>query len=215
MWMNHAVAVLSGILGWVFLPISLVTINLVGCLIGCTGQFVILVIPAAIAFALSFIWPGIRSISLIALGLGLFGVLSLPILSIVWLPLFGITLGLSHLYRAAPWLSLPIGLMGVPVAVVGTIYCGLLPSMGEFEQKWMKQSFCESFPYSADFLEYYCFVKTNSGAPEGMMFSLDFMDLDDELASGAITEDQHARWSRIRSLTVFRSHPGPLRADLV
>lgn len=212
MWMNHAVAVLSTILGLVFLPISFVTMNLLGCLIGCTGQFAVLMIPAAIAFALSFIWPGIRDESLIALGLGLFFWLTLPILSIVWLPFFGITLGLSYLYRAAPWLGLPIGLLGVPVAVVGTIYCALLPSMGCFEDNWLKMSICESFPYSADFLEYYSFVK--SRAPEGRVFSLDFIDLDYELAWGAITRDQYARWSRIRSLTAFRWHPGPLRADV-
>lgn len=152
--------------------------------------------------------------SLIALGLGLFGLLFLTIVSIVWLPFYGITLGLSLLYRAAPWLSVPIGVIGIPVAVVGTIYCGLLPSMGEFEQKWLKQSICDSFPYSTDFLEYYRFVKRNSGAPEGMMFSLDSIDLGDALAWGDITKDQYVRWSRIRSLSAFRRHPGPLRADI-
>lgn len=213
MWMNHSVAVLSGLLGWVFLPISLVTMNLGGCLIGCTRPFVAVVIPSAIAFGLSFIWPGIRDISRIALGLGLFGLLFFPVLSIVWLPIFGITLGLSHLYRAAPWLSLPIGVVGIPVAVIGTEYSGLIPSMGEFEQKWVKQSICDSFPYSVDFLEYYGYVKESSAAPEGMTFSFDFVDLDEELAAGAITQDQHMRWSRIRSLTAFRRHPGPLRSD--
>lgn len=213
MWINHTVAVLSTLLGVVFLPISLITMNLGGVLIGCTGQFVILLIPAIIAFGLSFVWPGIRDISLIGLGLALFGLLILPVLSLIWLPFFAVTLGLSHLYRAAPWLSVPIGIVGIPFAVVGTEYVGLIPSMGEFEQKWVKQSICDSFPFSADFLEYYDFVKQY--CPEGVIFSFDYVDLGKALAMGGITKDQHRRWSRIRNLTAFRKNPGPLRADQV
>jgi hypothetical protein len=182
---------------------------------GCTGPFVAVMIPAAIAFALSFIWPGIRVISLNALALGLVGLLFFPVVSLIWLPFLGVTLGLSHLYRAAPWLSLPIGVVGIPFAVVGSLYCSMIPSVGEFEQKWVKLSICDSFPFSADFWEYYFFVKQNSGAPKRMIFSFDYVDLDDELASGAITQDQHSRWSRIRLLFAFRRHPGPPRADQV
>lgn len=213
MWINHTVTVLSALLGVVFVPISLITMNLGGVLIGCTGQFVILLIPAIIAFGLSFVWPGIRDISLIGLGLALFGLLILPVLSLIWLPFYAVTLGLSHLYRAAPWLSVPIGIVGIPVAVVGNEYIGLVPSMGEFEQKWVKMSICDSFPFSADFSEYYIFVKQY--CPEGVIFSFYYVDLDTEWARGGITKDQYKRWSRIRNLTAFRKNPGPIRADLV
>ena len=215
MWINHTVIVLSGLLRLVFLPISLITMNLGALLIGCAGQFAIVSIPAIIAFGLSFVWPGIRDVSLIALGLGLFGVLIFPVLSVIWLPFFGVTLGLSRLYRAAPWLSIPIGVVGIPFALVGTIYTGLIPSMGEIEQKWVKLSICDSFPFTADFLEYYDFAKQHFVAPEGMIFSLDYVNLDEALGMGAITEDQHRRWSRIRSLTPFRGRPGPPIADQV
>jgi hypothetical protein len=214
MWINHTVAVLSGLLGWVALPISLVTMNLAGCLIGCTGQFVIMVIPGILLLGLSLIWPGIRSFALLTLGLGLVGLLILPALSLVWLPFYGITLWLSRLYRVAPWLSLPVGFIGIPFAVVGTEFVGMVPSMGEFEQKWVKQSICDSFPFSADFLEFYDFVKEVSPTPEGMTFSFDDVDLDHQLAFGGITKEQYERWSRIRSLTRFRRHHGPLRRDL-
>jgi len=130
---------------------------------------------------------------------------------VIWLPFLGVTLGLSCLYRAAPWLSVPIGIVGIPFAVIGTVYTDLIPSMGEFEQKWVKRSICDSFPFSADFLEYYSFAKQKSDAAEGTIFSFRYVDLDGELAMGAITADQHRRWSRIRNLSAF---PGPIRADV-
>jgi|GEM_PF-3178715 len=213
MWMNHSVTVLATLLGFVFVPIALVTMNLGGLLMGCSTPFVMALIPAAIAFGLSFIWPSIRHVSLLVLAIGLFGLLFFPIVSLIWLPFYAVIMVLSRLYRAAPWLSLPIGLVGVPFAVVGDIYVSLIPSMGEFEQKWVKESICLSFPYSADFSDYYSFAKQYIGSVEGVIFSFDYIDIDGALFDGAITADQHSRWSRIRSLTAFHT-PGPLRADV-
>lgn len=213
MWMNHSVTVLATLLGFVFVPISLVTMNLGGLLMGCSTPFVMALIPAAIAYGLSFIWPGIRNGSLIVLAIGLVGLLLFPILSLIWLPFFVVIMGLSRLYRVAPWLSVPIGIVGIPFAVIGNEYIGLLPSMGEFEQKWVKESICLSFPYSADFSDYYSFAKQYIGPAEGVTFSFDYIDLDGAFVDGAITADQHSRWSRIRSLNAFHT-PGPLRADV-
>ena len=212
MWINHTVFVLTAILGFVVVPISLVTTNLGGCLIGCTGMFAGVFIPALVVFGLSFVWPGIRRMALIPLGLGLFSLLIFPVLSVIWLPFFGVTLGLSRLYRTAPWLSVPIGIVGIPFAVVGSTFIILIPSMGEIEQKWVKLSICDSFPFSADFSEYYSFVKPY--CPEGMIFSFAYVDLGEALRDSAITKDQYRRWSRIRNLVAFRGRPGPPIADL-
>lgn len=145
--------------------------------------------------------------------LNIFGALILMVLSLPWLVIYGICLGLSSLYRAAPWLSVVIGIIGIPVAVIGDLYTQLMPSMGEHEQKWLKQSICESFPYSTDFLEMYKCLR-GAWIPEpGLAFSFDHFDLDEALDESAITRDQHERWTRVLGLEILSQWPGPRRAD--
>jgi hypothetical protein len=79
-----------------------------------------------------------------------FGLLLLPF-SLFWVVLFmGPLLGLSWLWSKVPFLRIPVGCCGIPIAVIGYIYCVLLPSMGELDSRFSKLALCETFPFTLD-----------------------------------------------------------------
>ena len=83
-----------------------------------------------------------------------FGLLLLP-LSLIWMVFFmGPLLGLSWLYEKAPMLRIPLAFVGIPVALVGSIYVSWVPSMGEFESRQTKLLLCWTWPFSLDCWKY-------------------------------------------------------------
>jgi hypothetical protein len=79
-----------------------------------------------------------------------FGLLLIP-LSLIWVILFmGPLLALSWLWHKVPFLRIPVGCCGIPIAVVGNTYCCLIPSMGEWESRFSKLALSETFPFTLD-----------------------------------------------------------------
>ena len=79
-----------------------------------------------------------------------FGLLLLP-MSLIWMALFlGPLLGLSWVWEKAPFLRVPIAVLGIPLAFVGNIYASLMPSMGELDSRVSKLFLSESWPYCLD-----------------------------------------------------------------
>ncbi len=76
-----------------------------------------------------------------------FGILLLPI-SLVWALLSFPMIGASWLSAKADWLRTPIGLVGIPWAIIANIFVALMPSMGELESRAAKLMLTESWPYS-------------------------------------------------------------------
>ena len=145
--------------------------------------------------------------------LSIVGALVLLAFSLIWLPICLWLVALSRLYAVAPWLSPLIGILGIPVAVVGFLYTDLLPSMGEFGQKWQKQSICESFPYSQDFFALYSFTEKVCPREPGQVFNFRRLDLRSATEDDLVEPSLAKRWQRILELPAFRHQPGPLRAD--
>jgi hypothetical protein len=73
----------------------------------------------------------------------------------VWLVLFlGPLLAASWLWERVPLLRLPLGILGVPAAILGGIYVGLMPASGEFASKPLKLLICWTWPFSLDYLQH-------------------------------------------------------------
>lgn len=99
-------------------------------------------------FALIFI--PIIPISTIVLGLCVsitFGLLLIPI-SIIWSCLYFPLLGLSFVWEKYKILRPIASIIGVPIAIVAYIFCGLMPSMGETDSKMAKMFNTQVFPYN-------------------------------------------------------------------
>ena len=82
-----------------------------------------------------------------------FGLLLLPF-SLVWMVLLFPMLGVSWLCSKLELLRNPIGLVGVPWAVIANTYACLIPSMGELENRATKLMLTESWPYSWEFWQF-------------------------------------------------------------
>ncbi len=82
-----------------------------------------------------------------------FGLLLLP-LSFVWIILLLPLLGGSWLCSRAAWLRNPIGVLGVPWAVLANTYVCLIPSMGEIESRVAKLIITETWPFSWEFYQF-------------------------------------------------------------
>ena len=79
-----------------------------------------------------------------------FGLLIIPF-SLVWIVLFlGPLIAISWLWSKVPFLRIPLGLLGIPFAVLGDVYVCLIPSMGEFESRFNKLVLCQTFPYTLE-----------------------------------------------------------------
>ena len=79
-----------------------------------------------------------------------FGILLFPI-SLLWILLSFPMIGASWLTAKIKWLRTPIGLVGIPWAIVANTFVALMPSMGELESRAAKLMFTESWPYSWEF----------------------------------------------------------------
>ena len=106
---------------------------------------------------LSWVVVPIQLITTFILGLLVslsFGLLLWP-LSLVWVVLFFLPLlGLSYLWERVTLIKPIIALIGIPLAILGTIFVCLMPSMGEIESRVVKLICCQSFPYSWRFQQF-------------------------------------------------------------
>lgn len=82
-----------------------------------------------------------------------FGLLLFPI-SAIWMILLFPMLGASWLCSRVRVLRNPIGLLGIPWAVVAYTYACLMPSMGEVESRAAKLMLTESWPFSWEFWQF-------------------------------------------------------------
>jgi len=77
-----------------------------------------------------------------------FGLLLL-LISLVWSFLFYFPLlGLSFTYENFTILRPIIGVIGIPIAIIGEIFVSLMPSMGENDSKMAKLLSATSFPFT-------------------------------------------------------------------
>lgn len=120
----------------------MITNKIISIIISITG---IIVIPAQIitTFVLGI---------LVSLTFGL----PLILFSAIWIALFyGPLLGLSYMYEqiviARPFISI----VGIPLAIIGNTFVTLIPSMGELESRFIKLIYCQSFPYTWRFHQFY------------------------------------------------------------
>ncbi len=102
---------------------------------------------------LAFIIVPVQLVTTLVLGLLVsltFGLLLFPI-SLIWIALFlGPLLALSWLWQKAPLLRIPVGIVGIPIAILGSIFTSLMPSMGETESRVTKLLLCETWPFSLE-----------------------------------------------------------------
>lgn len=104
---------------------------------------ILLVITAFIVVPVQFITTLVLGL-LVSLS---FGILLLPI-SLIWILLCFPMIGASWLTAKIGWLRNPIGLLGIPWAMVANTFVALMPSMGELESRAAKLMLTESWPYS-------------------------------------------------------------------
>lgn len=76
-----------------------------------------------------------------------FGLLLLP-LSLVWIALVFPLIGASWLCKQIPILRNPLGLIGIPWAIVAHTYACMMPSMGEVESRASKLMLTWSWPFT-------------------------------------------------------------------
>jgi len=58
------------------------------------------------------------------------------------------------LWKNVPLLRIPLGFIGIPIAVLGSVFTCLMPSMGEIESRVTKLLLCQTWPFSLDCLAY-------------------------------------------------------------
>ena len=82
-----------------------------------------------------------------------FGLILLP-LSLIWAIVFmGPLLGLSWLWDRAPLLRILLAIIGIPLALLGSVFVALIPSMGEMESRQQKLNLCWAWPFSLDLMK--------------------------------------------------------------
>jgi len=112
-----------------------------------------------IAYTTSFvsvIFIPIVPVSTFILGLCVkvtFGLLLIPI-SIIWSCFYLPLLGLSFVWEKYKILRPIASIIGIPIAIVAYIFCGLMPSMGETSSKMEKIFITQVFPYNWTLLQH-------------------------------------------------------------
>lgn len=77
-----------------------------------------------------------------------FGLLLIPI-SLIWTVFFLLPLiGLSYIYEKVFLLRIPVAILGLPIAILGNIFCCWMPSMGEKNDRVTKMLLSNIFPYT-------------------------------------------------------------------
>ena len=106
----------------------------------------------AILTVLAWIVVPVQLVTTLVLGLlvslPLLGLLLLLAMSLVWVVLLFPMIGLSWLCSRTEPLRNPIGLLGIPLAIVADTYACLMPSMGELESRAAKLLLANSWPFS-------------------------------------------------------------------
>lgn len=86
-----------------------------------------------------------------------FGLLLIPI-SLVWIMFFyGPLLGLSWVWEKVepvPGLPLLVDMFGVPLALLGSTYVALMPSMGEIKSRAEKLRICWTWPFTLEYMRF-------------------------------------------------------------
>ena len=96
--------------------------------------------------------------------LPLIGLVILLLLSFIWMMFYGVLMLLGKLIDTCPeMLGLPVGLLGLPIAFVGSIWVNLMPDMGEKKAKAVKQMTIDSWPYTTDFYRFTTTGKASQG----------------------------------------------------
>ena len=98
----------------------------------------------------AFVVVPVQLITTLVLGLLVsvsLGILLFPI-SLIWILLLLPMIGASWLTAKIGWLRNPIGLLGIPWAIVANTFVALMPSMGELESRAAKLMLTQSWPYS-------------------------------------------------------------------
>ena len=76
-----------------------------------------------------------------------FGLLLIPI-SLIWTVFFLLPLvGLSYIYEKVFLLRIPVAILGLPIAILGNIFCCWMPSMGEKNDRVTKMLLSNIFPF--------------------------------------------------------------------
>jgi hypothetical protein len=84
-----------------------------------------------------------------------FGFLLIPF-SLIWIIFFfGPLLVSSYVYNKVPYARPLVAIFGIPLAVIGNIYVCLLPSMGEMESRIVKLLYCQTWPATWYFHQFY------------------------------------------------------------
>jgi hypothetical protein len=110
----------------------------------------------AILTVLAWVVVPVQIVTTLVLGILVnlsFGLLLLPI-SLLGLLLSLPMVGASWVCTRIQALREPIGILGLPWAVVAHTYVCLMPSMGELESRAAKLMLTESWPYSWDFWQF-------------------------------------------------------------
>ena len=82
-----------------------------------------------------------------------FGLLLLPI-SLIWILLLGPLLACSWICMKVEILRNPIGILGLPLALLANTYVCLMPSMGELESRAAKLLLTRAWPYCWEFFQF-------------------------------------------------------------
>ncbi len=83
-----------------------------------------------------------------------FGLLLVPISAMWTVFLLGPLLGLSYVFERVVILRPFISVIGIPLAVIGSTYVSIMPSMGEMDGRYQKLVLCQTFPYTWRFMRF-------------------------------------------------------------
>lgn len=83
-----------------------------------------------------------------------FGLLLIPI-SLFWNVLSLPLIAASWVTAKVKWLRNPIGILGIPWALIADIYVTLMPSMGEIHNRSAKMMMIQSWPYTWEFWKFW------------------------------------------------------------
>lgn len=158
--------------------------KVINCIIDVTA---LILEPVQIVSTFIFGW-------LVAITLGLF---LLPI-NLIWMWLFmGPLIWLSWVWDKAPLLRIPAAVFGIPAAVVGDAYAGMVPSMSE-KSRVTRLLVCRTWPFSRTLTSFAYGTATPTPELERVLSTLASRDPDVQeflakLANGRLPDNGH-RW---------------------